>query len=149
MSTDQDIFQGHYTHGKPFVKARIVIVNPETGRQTTIEKNFWIDTGFDGGVHVAQAHLSEIQLIEVNPRLGPVGLAGGVNRPGYYCHAYLQQIGDYEFPAPGIDSMLILQGSSGHGFLGLEILRRFIATFDGPREFLKIGQAQQSQNREA
>jgi len=50
MSTDHDIFQGHYTRGKPFVKARIVIVNPETGRQTTIEKNFWIDTGFDGGL---------------------------------------------------------------------------------------------------
>jgi len=138
MSSDRLIFKDHYTHGRPYVRAKVVIVNPETGRQTTIKKDFWIDTGFEGGAHVAEAHVSEVNLIGVKPRLGTVGLAGGERRRGFFCLAYLQQIGDCELAAPGIEATLILQGSANHGLLGLEILKHFIAKFDGPNELLTI-----------
>lgn len=138
MNSRRRILEEHYIRGRPYVKGKIVIVNPETGRQTTIERDFWVDTGFDGGFHVAEAHLSDIRLIGVNPPLGTVGLAGGDRRPGYYCYAFLQQIGNYEFPAPGIEAMLVLQGASRHGLLGLQILKHFIAKFDGPNEVLTI-----------
>jgi len=132
------IFEDHYTHGKPYVRAKVVVVNPETGRQTTIEKDFWIDTGFEGGAHVAEAHISEVNLTGIKPRLGTVGLAGGESRRGFFCFAYVQQIGDCELPSPGIEATLILQGSSKHGLLGLEFLRHFVAKFDGPDELLTI-----------
>lgn len=138
MNSQRHILEKHYIRGRPYVKGKIVIVNPETGRQITIERHFLVDTGFDGGFHVAEAHVSEIRLIGVNPPSGTVGLAGGARRLGYYCYAFLQQIGNYEFPAPGIEAMLVLQGASKHGLLGLEILKHFIAKFDGPSEVLTL-----------
>ena len=138
MSPQHPILEDHYTRGRPYVRAKVVIVNPETGRQTTIERDFLVDTGFDGGFHVAEAHISDVRLIGIDPTLGTVGLAGGDSKPGYYCLAFLQQIDNYEFPAPGIEAMLILQGASKHGLLGLEILKHFIAKFDGPNEMFTI-----------
>jgi len=138
MSSDRHIFEGHYTQGKPYVRAKIVIVNPNTGRQAIINKDFWIDTGFDGGIHVAQFHTSDITLIGVNPVFGPIGLAGGKTSPAYHCLAYLQQIGDHEFPMPGIEAELVLHGSDRHGLLGLEILKYWTSKFDGPNEFFTI-----------
>jgi len=138
MNPEHHFLKDRYTHGKPYVKAKVVIVNPETGRQTTIMLDFWIDTGFDGGIHIAQSHKSEIELIGVDPVLGPIGLAGGEIRSAHRCFAYLQQIGDYELPLPGIEAEVVLQGSNQYGLLGLEILKHFIARFDGPNEFLTI-----------
>ena len=138
MSFEQHIFEDHYTHGRPYVRAKVVIANPETGRQTTIEKDFWIDTGFDGGIHVAQFHMSDITLIGVSPVLGSIGVAGGKTNIAYRCLAYLQQIGDHELPMPGIESELVFHGSDRHGLLGLEILKHWTIKFDGPNKFFTI-----------
>ena len=138
MSSEQRIFEGQYIHGKPYVKAKVAIVNPQTGRQTTIEKDFWIDTGFDGGVHFAQSYISDITLIGVSPVLGPISVAGGGIRRAYRCLAYLQQIGDHKFSMPGIEAELVLHGSDRHGLLGLEILKYWITKLDGPNEFFTI-----------
>lgn len=138
MSPNSHIFQGRYTQGKPYVRARIVVINPENGRQTTIEKDFWIDTGFDGGVHVAQSHVFDINQIRVNPVAGTIGLAGGQASTAYRCLAYLQRIGDHEFPMPGIEAEMVLHGSDRHGLLGLEILKYWITKFDGPKEVFTI-----------
>lgn len=138
MNPEHPIHEDHYTHGKPYIRARVVIVNPQTGRQTTILKDFWVDTGFDGGIHVAQVHVTDLELIGVSPVLGPIGLAGGEIRQAYRCFAYLQQIGDHELPMPGIEAELVLQGTNRYGLLGLEILKYFIAKFDGPNEFFTI-----------
>lgn len=138
MSFEQRIFDGPYTHGKPYIKAKVVIVNPQTGRQTTIEKDFWIDTGFNGGIHIAQFHRWDITLIGVNPVLGPIGVAGGETRRAYRCLAYLQRIGDHEFSMPGIEAELVLHGSDRYGLLGLEILKHWTTKLDGPNEFFTI-----------
>jgi len=138
MSSDQHIFEGHYTHGRPYVRARVAIFNPETGRQTIIEKDFWIDTGFDGGIYVTQSHIPDITLIGVKPVAGTIGMAGGQTSPAYRCLAYLQQIGDHEFPPPGIEAELVLHGSDRHGLLGLEILKYWSTKFDGSNEFFTI-----------
>ena len=139
MSSEQRILEDRYTHGKPFVRAKVVVVNPYTGRQTTIEEDFWIDTGFDGGIHLAQLHMSEITPIGVDLRPGPIAVAGGgISRNAYRCFAYLQQIGDHELPQPGIEAELVLHGSSRYGLLGLEILKHWIIRFNGPDEFFAI-----------
>ena len=138
MSSEKSIFEDRYTHGKPYVRAKVVIVNRETAKQTTIEKDFWIDTGFDGGIHVAQSHISDIALIGISPAPGPIGVAGGEIKQAYHCFAYLQQIGDHELPMPGIEAELVLHGSDRHGLLGLEILKYWITKLDGPNEFFTI-----------
>jgi len=138
MSYEQHILESHYTQGKPFVSAKVVVVNPETLRQVTIQKDFWIDTGFDGGIHVAQFHKEEITMIGVDLWSGTIGVAGGASVAAHRCLAYLQQIDDHEFPMPGIEAELILQGSDRHGLLGLDILKYWIIKFDGPNQFFKI-----------
>jgi len=138
MNSSQHIVEEHYIDKKPYVRARLVIINLETGRQAAIEKDFWIDTGFDGGIHVAQSHKPDITMIGVNPIPGSVSVAGGATNVAYRCLAYLQQLGDHEFPMPGIETELVLHGSSRHGLIGLDILKRWTAKFDGPNEFLTI-----------
>jgi hypothetical protein len=138
MSSGQNIVEEHYTDKKPYVRARVIVVNLETGRQTAIEKDFWIDTGFDGGIHVAQSHKPDITMIGVNPVPGPISVAGGATNVAHRCLAYLQRLGDHEFPMPGIETELILHGSSRHGLIGLDILKHWIATFDGLNELLTI-----------
>jgi hypothetical protein len=138
MSANPDICEDHYTQGRPIVTAKIVIVNPETLRQATIEEDFWIDTGFDGGIHVAESHRADITLAGVNLLSGTIGVAGGRTELADRCLAYLQQIGDYELPMPGIETELILHGSARYGLLGLDILKHWIAKFDGPNEHFKI-----------
>jgi len=144
MSSEQLIFEDHYTGGKPFVKAKVVVVNPQTLRQITIQKDFWIDTGFDGGIHVAQAHKDDITMIGLDLWSGTVVVAGGRTVPTHRCLAYLQQIDDHEFPMPGIEAELVLHGTDHHGLLGLDILKHWIVGFDGPDQFFKItsGRAQ-------
>jgi hypothetical protein len=138
MSSDQSIFEDQYTRGKPFVKVKIAIVNPENLRQTTIQGHFWIDTGFDGGIHVSQSYEAEITQLGVNIWPGGVGVAGGRTDLANRCLAYLQQIGDRELPAPGIEAEIIFHGQDRHGLLGLDILRNWIIKFDGPSQFFKI-----------
>lgn len=139
MSSNRHICETNYTHGRPYIRARVVIVNPETARQTVIEEDFWIDTGFDGGLHVAQSHMPDITMIGVSPRIGSINVAGGGRpRTAYRCHAYLRRIGDHELPMPGIESELVLHGSDRHGLLGLDILKNWIVNFNGLNEFFTI-----------
>lgn len=138
MNPEKLIFQNRYTGGRPLVRAKIVIVNPETGRQITIEKDFKIDTGFDGGIHVAQSYMDDIKMIGLDPTIGTYFLADGMPSTVHRCLAYLQQVGDYGFSMPGIEAELVLHGRSRHGLLGLEILRYWITKFDGPDELLTV-----------
>jgi len=138
MSPSQHILEDRYSDGKPNATVRIAVINPETFRQVTIKRKVRIDTGFDAGVHIAQSVMSELSVIGVEPTAGAVILAGNIRATAHFCHAYLQQIGDHELPAPGIEIALIFQGSDVHGLLGLEVLNHWIVTFNGPHQFFKI-----------
>lgn len=146
MSPGQIIFENKYTERKPFIRAIVAIINHQTAEQTTIQKDFWIDTGFDGGIHVAQSHKGDITMIGVDPRPGPIGLAGGRSSPADRCLAYLQRIGNHEFPMPGIEVELILHGSDRHGLIGLDVLKQWIVELNGPNEFFKIRQQEISES---
>jgi hypothetical protein len=63
-------------------------------------------------------------------------LAGGVRVPGYVCYAYIAQIEDHYLGSPGLETELLMQGNQDHGLIGLEILKRWIATFNGPSQVL-------------
>jgi hypothetical protein len=144
MSPEQIISEHRYTDRKPFVRAIVAIINEQTAQQITIQKDLWIDSGFDGGIHVAQSHKSDITMIGVNPRPGPIGLAGGRSSSADRCFAYLQRIGNHEFPMPGIEVELILHGSSSYGLIGLDALKQWIIELNGPNEFFKIRQPQET-----
>lgn len=132
MTSSAPLFQRNYVDGKPFVRVKISIVNPRTNRFTTFEEECWLDTGFSGGIYVPEYRRSEAAMVNVKPRPTTLELAGGQRAPGYVCMAYIQQIQNFTLPAPGISTELIMQGRSSYGLLGLEILGRWIANFNGP-----------------
>lgn len=138
MIYENPMIERVYSEGKPFVTARIAIINPRTSKATSFEERCWVDTGFDGGVHVPNFRRSEATMVGVEPRPATLTLAGGVRAPGYICLAYLQQIENYEIPIPGIETELIIQGTQKYGLIGLMILKNWIAKFNGPRETLSF-----------
>jgi len=138
MTNRTQIFARQYSSGRPFVTIRIAIVNPNTYQRTAFDQKCWVDTGFDGGVHVPEFRRSEANMAGIQPIPTTVTLAGGLRRPGYVCLAFLQQIEDYEVPLPGLEMELLMQGDQRWGLIGLEVLRNWIAEFDGPREILNV-----------
>ena len=138
MTANQSVHEDQYTHGKPFVKAKIAILNPVNSRQTTIHADFWIDTGFDGGIHVSQSYETEIASLGLDLWQGNIGVAGGKTDRVNRCLAYLQQIGDRELPSPGVETEIVFHGADRYGLLGLDILRNWIIAFDGPNQFFRI-----------
>jgi len=138
MIARKQIFVRRYSSGKPFVTVRIAIVNLNTFQRTAFDQRCWVDTGFDGGVHVPEFRRSEATMVGVQPTPATVTLAGRVRRPGYVCLAFLRQIDDYEIPPPGLEMELLMQGDQPWGLIGLEVLRNWIAEFDGPRETLSV-----------
>lgn len=138
MTPEQHIFEDSYTQGKPFIRAKIGIVNPENSRQTTIDTVFWIDTGFDGGIHVPRTFESDATSVGISLLAGNIGVAGGRTEPTNRCFAYLQQIGDFELPAPGIEAEIIFHGTDRHGLIGLDILKNWTTKFDGLNQLFKI-----------
>lgn len=138
MSDDESILERAYSQGKPFVRVRIAVINPQTGQVATFQQRCWVDTGFDGGIHVPNFRKSEAKMVGVDPRLTTLTLAGGARAPGHACLAFLQKIENCEIPSPGIETELIIQGTQNHGLIGLEILKNWIAQFDGPRQSLSF-----------
>ena len=138
MSPPPSIVEENYSNGSPFTDVRIAVINRENSRQITIQKRVRIDTGFDAGVHIRESEMSELSMIGIRLTPGPVTLAGDVPATAYFCFAYLQQIGDFELPPPGMEVTLVFQGSRREGLLGLEILNNWIVTFNGPEQFFEI-----------
>jgi hypothetical protein len=138
MTRRNPILERGYSEHKPFVRLRIAIINLRTGETINFEERCWVDTGFDGGIHVPNFRRSEVMMVGIDPRLTTLTLAGGVRVPGYACLAFIREIEDYEIPAPGIETELIIQGTQDYGLIGLEVLKNWIAKFDGPRETLSF-----------
>jgi len=138
MSSTHTILRENYSDGSAMTNIRIVVLNRDGSRQITIRKRVKIDTGFDSGVHIRESEMSELSTIGVKPTPGPMILAGNVPANAYHCLAYLQQIGEWEFPAPGMEIALFFQGSNRDGLLGMEVLSHWITTFDGPNRSFKI-----------
>lgn len=138
MTSQLPIFQRNYFQGKPFVKVKISIINPLTNQFSVFEEKCWVDTGFSGGVHVPDFRRSEAKMAGVSPSPTKLTLAGGQPAAGYVCHAYLQQLENLTLPPPGIEIELIMQGRLKHGLLGLKVLRRWIAKFNGPSQELSF-----------
>jgi hypothetical protein len=65
-------------------------------------------------------------------------LAGNVPVTAHHCFGYLQKIGNYELPPPGIEITLVFQGNRAQGLLGLEAISHWVVTFDGPAQSFKI-----------
>lgn len=136
MNPQDLIFHRRYLSERPFVNVKISVINLKTNKISTFEQDCWIDTGFSGGVHVPEFRRSDVQLVDVTPRLTAITLAGGVRARAYVCLAYLQQIESLVLPSPGIEVELIMQGRLNYGLLGLNVLRRWIVKFNGPQQVL-------------
>jgi hypothetical protein len=138
MISTRTILKENYSDGRAMTNIRILVLNRDGSRQITIRKRVKIDTGFDSGVHIRESEMSELSIIGVKATLGSVTLAGNIPTNAHYCLAYLQQIGEWEFPAPGMEIVLVFQGSNREGLLGMEVLSHWITTFDGPNRSFKI-----------
>ncbi|MCJ7423530.1 hypothetical protein MUP01_04590 [Candidatus Bathyarchaeota archaeon] len=138
MSSARTILRENYSNGRAMTNIRIAVLNRDGSRQTTIQKRVQIDTGFDSGVQIRESEISELSIIGVKPTHGSVTLAGNIPASAYYCLGYLQRIGEWELPPPGMEIVLVFQGSNREGLLGLEVLSHWIATFDGPNQSFKI-----------
>lgn len=121
----------------PFLKVRIVVSNPRNNRQTTFEEECWVDTGFSGGVHVPQYRMSEVQGIGIEPSLIKVRLSGGIPGTGFACVGSIRRIQGFNIPPPGIETELLIRGAEP-GYLGLGVLRNWVAIFDGLQQILSI-----------
>lgn len=120
------------------VDVRVVVINPQNLRQIAFNKRVKIDTGFDAGFHIRESEMADLQTIGVRTTVGNVTLAGNITKTAYYCFGYLQRIGDYMLPAPGIEITLVFQGDRTEGLIGLESISNWIVTFDGPSQQFKI-----------
>jgi hypothetical protein len=138
MSSPRTILQKDYSEGRAIADVKIAVINPDNFRQITFEKKAKIDTGFDAGFHIQESEMSQLAPIGVRPAVGPITLAGNIPATAYHCFGYLQKIGDYELPPPGIEITLVFQGTRPQGLLGLEAISNWVVTFDGPAQSFKI-----------
>ena len=107
-------------------------MNPVNAKQIILRKTVQIDTGFDLGIHIRETEAGDLSLIGVKPLIGSAKLAGNVVAKAQYCVGYLKKIGDFSLPSPGIEITLVFQGSASRGLLGLEAIKSWNVTFDGP-----------------
>ena len=138
MSSPRTILQNDYSQGSAKTEVTIAIVNPSNLRQITYVKRIKIDTGFNGGFYIRESEMSQLDIIGVKPRVGGTTLADNRRVTSHNCFGYLQKIGNYQLPSPGIEISIVFQGTSPEGLLGLEAISNWIVTFDGPAESFKI-----------
>ena len=138
MSYSRTIVRQDYSDGKAITDVKVAVINPDNLRQITFEKKVQLDTGFDAGFHIMESEKAQLELIGVRPPIGKVTLAGNVTASAHYCFGYLQKIGDYQLPPPGIEITLVFQGDKPTGLLGLEAMSGWIVTFDGPAQSFRI-----------
>ena len=127
-----------YKKQKAYVRIKGIIQNPETIRQTPLDFECQIDTGFDGGIFVPHWYRSDAQSIKVEPRLTNITLADGRKVPAYVCAAYMQNIDSYTFPPPGRPVMLVMCGNRKGHLLGMDALKYCSILFDGPKQTFTI-----------
>ena len=134
MSKPQTILQKSYSAGKAITDVEIAIINPVNSRQTVLRKTVQIDTGFDLGVHIKETEAGDLAPIGVKPIIGSAKLAGNVIAKAQYCVGYLQKIGGFILPTPGIEITVVFQGSASNGLLGMEAIKNWNVSFDGPSQ---------------
>lgn len=138
MSNPATILQKSYSGGKAITDVEIAVTNPVNSRQIILHKTVQIDTGFDLGIHIREIEAGDLAVIGVKPFIGSAKLAGNVVAKAQYCVGYLQKIGSFSLPAPGIEITLVFQGTASHGLLGLEAIKNWTVTFDGPTQSFMI-----------
>lgn len=128
---------------KYLMPACIVTRHPSGIRQAKLNLDFKMDTGYDGYAFISEDHIpnitpSGVRLYPLGPEATMTFGNGRVVRgQGLACRAHLVKIGDYEFPPPGLDLTLLVYGH-GEPVIGLRLLSRWIAEFNGPRQLLKL-----------
>jgi hypothetical protein len=123
MSTLKAILRKDYSQGRAITEVEIAVVNPVNLRQVMIKKTVQLDTGFDSGVHIRELEAADLATIGIKPVLGSAKLAGNIIAKAQYCMGYLQKIGNYSIPPPGIPITLVYQGTNQQGLLGLEAIK--------------------------
>jgi hypothetical protein len=134
MSKPVTILQKNYLGGKAITDVEIAVTNPVNSRQIILHKTVQIDTGFDLGVHIRETEAVDLAIIGVKPFIGSAKLAGNVVAKAQYCYGYLQKIGGFVLPIPGIEITLVFQGTASSGLLGMEAIKNWNVSFDGPSQ---------------
>jgi len=130
----------HKKYKNKSAKVRIVgaIQNPENMRQTPLDFECRIDTGFDGGIMVPHWYRSDAQTIGVEPSVTNITLADGSKIPAYVCAAYIHEIDKHSFSHPGKTVILVMCGNRKGELLGMDALKHCSVLFDGPKQAFTI-----------
>lgn len=128
-----------YKNKSAHIRIRGAIQNPQNMRQTPLDFECRIDTGFDGGIMVPHWYRSDAQIIGVEPSITNITLADGSKIPAYVCVAYLHNIDTYAFPPPGKPTILVMCGNRKAELLGMDALKNCTVLFDGPKQTFAIG----------
>jgi len=132
------ILNKKYKKKKAYVRVKGIIQNPVTIRQTPLDFECRIDTGFDGGILVPHWYRSDAQSIKVEPSVTNITLADGSKTPAYVCAAYIQNIDKYTFPPPGKPVTLVMCGNRKGKLLGMGTLKYCSILFNGPKQTFTI-----------
>lgn len=115
-----------------------VIQNPQNMRQTPLDFECRIDTGFDGGIMVPHWFRSDAQSIGIEPSITNITLADGSKTPAYVCAAHIHKINGHSFSLPGKTAMLVMCGNRKGKLLGMDALKHCSVLFDGPKQAFTI-----------
>ena len=115
-----------------------VIQNPQNMRQTPLDFECRIDTGFDGGIMVPHWFRSDAQSIGIEPSITNITLADGRKISAYVCAAYIHTINGHSFSLPGKTAILVMCGNRRGKLLGMDALKYCSVLFDGPKQAFMI-----------
>lgn len=128
----------NYKKKSAYVNIEGIIQNPRNMRQTPLNFECRIDTGFDGGIFVPHWVRSDAQTIGVEPSITNLILADGSKIPVYVCAAHLRKIDTHVYSSPGKPVMLVMGGNRKGKLLGMDALKHCSVLFDGPSQAFEI-----------
>ena len=123
-----------YKNKTACVTIKGVILNPQTMRQSPLDFECMVDTGFFGGIFVPEWYKSNAESIGVVPSLANITLADGNRVPAYVCAAYLQEVDGCDFAPPGKPVVLVMRGTNSPELLGMDALKHCTIFLDGPKQ---------------
>lgn len=138
MTGSAAIVHKKYKNKRAKVRISGVIQNPQNARQTPLDFECMIDTGFSGGIMVPDWVRLDAQSIGIETSITNMTLADGSKTSVHVCVANIHKIDNHSFLLPGKATMLVMCGRRPGKVLGMDALKYWAVLFDGPRQTLTI-----------
>ncbi len=107
------------------------------GAKATFSQLCVVDTGYSGFLMVPRKHETQVRNIGAKVVTSGGFLAGNFGVETRVSYGTVDEIEGYAPPEP-IEAFVTFLGTGNHGLIGRDLLKRWIAQFDGPRSLLTI-----------